>query len=787
MAAVKFLALIIFGLRGLISSSKLQMNTRFTDATGLCPTLLGFLIKPTCVPLGLEALLSAVLRNRSAILDSTSQSSRPRTKALKLFVYCMLLLSGDISLNPGPSGSSNCEICNKSVRANQKGIQCDSCDLWLHTSCCSIDDPTYYHLANSSCTWVCPHCDQPSFSCSSVFSSPSVSLNSENSFLALSRDLSDHQQPDIPPVSSSTPSKNAANNCRHRSTLRCMEINCNSIRSSERSAVFASHIDNINPDIVFGCESKLSPDDPTYSCFPSTFTVFRKDRLGCGGGGVFIAVKSDIPAYELPDLAENPENESIWASIHLAKAKVLYICAFYKPPSAPSSRIDSLSESMLKVFDINKKTHPNIVISGDFNCGDIDWKCDPPMVTSHSTAPLMHRLLDFIGDHALTQYVTVPTRSASLKTLDLVLSSVPSLVSDIQIKPGMSDHDIVLFNIRVKPKRSSRPPHKVYLYDKADLETFRQDVSNTVTEFFAHCLDRSLEENWAFFKDTLTKAVDKHIPSKMTKAKSSLPWISRAIKRQMRRRDHLHKKARRSSDKTSPAWSAYRHQRNKVVKLLKTSHNRYLNQEIGGSLKDNPKRFWSYIKHSRTENMGIPTLRQGDSIFISAKDKADLLNKHFESVFTRDNGSLPTSTSTSTYCANFLNIGDILFDESGVQKLLANLNVSKSSGPDGISPRCLQVLSARIYLVFCHLFFNRVSAWVPFRVTGLKPWLYQFTKNRTRIIQQITDQYPLHAWPVNLWNILCSVISTRTCLPMVFYLLYNMVFVQACPVKRSWC
>ena len=94
--------------------------------------------------------------------------------------------------------------------------------------------------------------------------------------------------------------------------------------------------------------------------------------------------------------------------------------------------------------------------------------------------------------------------------------------------------------------------------------------------------------------------------------------------------------------------------------------------------------------------MGIPALRQGDSIFTSDKDKADLLNKHFESVFTRGNGSLPTSTSTSAYCANFLNIGDILFDESGVQKLLANLNVSKSSGPDGISPRCLQVLSAEI-------------------------------------------------------------------------------------------
>ena len=39
---------------------------------------------------------------------------------------------------------------------------------------------------------------------------------------------------------------------------------------------------------------------------------------------------------------------------------------------------------------------------------------------------------------------------------------------------------------------------------------------------------------------------------------------------------------------------------------------------------------------------------------ISDKDKADLLNKHFESVFTRDNGSLPTSTSISYLESSFL-------------------------------------------------------------------------------------------------------------------------------------
>ena len=115
------------------------------------------------------------------------------------------------------------------------------------------------------------------------------------------------------------------------------------------------------------------------------------------------------------------------------------------------------------------------MVSGDFNCSDIDWKCDPSSVTRHDSAPLMYKLLDLINCHALTQYVTVPTRPASLKTLDLVLSSVPSLVSNAQVKSGMRDHDIVLFNINVKPKRFSRPPHKVYLYDKADMTALRKE------------------------------------------------------------------------------------------------------------------------------------------------------------------------------------------------------------------------------------------------------------------------------------------------------------------------
>ena len=43
-----------------------------------------------------------------------------------------------------------------------------------------------------------------------------------------------------------------------------------------------------------------------------------------------------------------------------------------------------------------------------------------------------------------------------------------------------------------------------------------------------------------------------------------------------------------------------------VVKLLKTAHNDYRNNVIGGSLEENPKRFWSYIKRLPSTNFGIP-------------------------------------------------------------------------------------------------------------------------------------------------------------------------------------
>ena len=121
-----------------------------------------------------------------------------------------------------------------------------------------------------------------------------------------------------------------------------------------------------------------------------------------------------------------------------------------------------------------------------------------------------------------------------------------------------------------------------------------------------------------------------------------------------------------------------------------------------GSLQENHKRFWSYIKRLRSENFGIPILRQGDSIFTSDKDKADALNDYFQSVFTKDNGLLPAFSPTTPAYIN--NMRHIVVSPNGVLKQLASLNLSKSAVPDGISPRFLRDLPAEISSMLTFIF-----------------------------------------------------------------------------------
>ena len=193
----------------------------------------------------------------------------------------------------------------------------------------------------------------------------------------------------------------------------------------------------------------------------------------------------------------------------------------------------------------------------------------------------MNRLLNLIDDHTLKQHVAEPTRPASIKTLDLVLTSVPTLVSNVRVQPGRSDHDLVNFCINANPRRVCKPPHKVYLFNRMDLPGLKKHKAEVATNFKStNPESRSTEENWSFFKKEIINPINIYVPSRMTKRKPDLPWMTVTIKRQLRKRGRLLQRAKRSGSKTSTAWETYKKQRNKVTKALRDAHKNYVNDVV---------------------------------------------------------------------------------------------------------------------------------------------------------------------------------------------------------------
>ena len=142
--------------------------------------------------------------------------------------------------------------------------------------------------------------------------------------------------------------------------------------------------------------------------------------------------------------------------------------------------------------------------------------------------------IDTINNHNLEQFVNSPTRQNHI--LDLVFASTPSLIKELHTAPGMSDHEIVMFSIDCKrPLINRKAPRRVYLYYKGDILGLKNELQQFQEQFCAsEPLHNTVEENWQLLRDTIQKAISKHIPSKFVKSRDKLPWINPLIKQKMK-------------------------------------------------------------------------------------------------------------------------------------------------------------------------------------------------------------------------------------------------------------
>ena len=157
----------------------------------------------------------------------------------------------------------------------------------------------------------------------------------------------------------------------------------------------------------------------------------------------------------------------------------------------------------------------------------------------------------------------------------------------------------------------------------------------------------SVNEMWVIFKTQLSAAVDKFIPSKMTKTKYSLPWIDASIRKLLKRKGRLHLRARKSG--SPDVKNHFKKFRAHVQKVIRDAYWGYVfdiftttdNEADPTSLGTNrAKRFWSFVKSLEKVASGITSLRENGILKTETKYKANICNAQFQSAFTRE----PTST-----------------------------------------------------------------------------------------------------------------------------------------------
>ena len=137
--------------------------------------------------------------------------------------------------------------------------------------------------------------------------------------------------------------------------------------------------------------------------------------------------------------------------------------------------------------------------------------------------------------------MTSNTRGQNI--LDLFLTTNPTLVDNVSITPGLSDHDIVLIQVNVKPEVLKQVPRNIYLYKNADWDQLKQSMRDVNVELKQSDLaTTTVQSMWDRFATGLEQGIDKFIPARKAGTRDGFPWINQEIRRLMRKRDKPYKR-----------------------------------------------------------------------------------------------------------------------------------------------------------------------------------------------------------------------------------------------------
>ena len=118
--------------------------------------------------------------------------------------------------------------------------------------------------------------------------------------------------------------------------------------------------------------------------------------------------------------------------------------------------------------------------------------------------------------------------------------------------------------------------------------------------------------------------------------------------------------------------------------------------------KLNPKAYFKCVQHKKALRKNIPVLKTGDVTVVDSEGKADLLMKHFQSVYRKDSEvPFPPLDIGALAVADMQQVNIV---ERDVSKSLSYLSFDKAAGPDGVHPAIVKPLASLVARPLTQLF-----------------------------------------------------------------------------------
>ena len=419
---------------------------------------------------------------------------------------------------------------------------------------------------------------------------------------------------------------------------------------------------------------------------------FRRDRLegAQGYGGVLAWVNDSIACKRRLDF-ESPDIESMWLEIRSNNNK-FFLCVLYRAESNTDYSFWEILQDQIDL--VLQEEKPKIIVTGDLNA-------DP--ATRHGIL-----LKQFAYVNNMTVLVDQPTRITLNKSsiLDQFITNVPHYAKDIKVLPPVSlnDHCTIVMECQFRVKTGRAHKRIMWNYNESNFDIYRDRLKATNFDecFRAETVDLVCE-SWT--SKLLKVAKDTLVHKLVTVRIKDKPWYNNNLRKLKSVKDRFHKIAKQI--KSQDAWVHYREHRNNYFAQVKQAQEIHKNVKYENICNNgNSKNWWKILKEVYKCNdiyESIPPLQNGLEIITDNADKTTLFNDFFIEASTIDdlNATLP---DTHRIINDGSDLESIIVTEQDVKDQISLLDVSKSYGPDGVSPRIIKEGAEVLAKVLTRLF-----------------------------------------------------------------------------------